>query len=63
MEDRRSSTRLDAPKGILAKSGHVKEEEAACTFITTAAETNGKSRTSTKISAGEAKEATTQGGV
>ncbi len=63
LEDRRRSTRLDALKGILAKSGRVKEEEAARTFITTAAETKGKSRTPTKISAGEAKEATTPGGV
>jgi hypothetical protein len=33
LEDRWRSTRLDALKGILAKSGRVKEEEAACTFI------------------------------
>jgi len=33
LEDRWRSTRLDALMGILAKSGRVKEEEAACTFI------------------------------
>ena len=33
LEDRRRSTRIDALKGILAKSCRVKEEEAACTFI------------------------------
>jgi hypothetical protein len=63
LEDMRRETRLDALKGILAKSGRVKEEEAARTFITTAAETKGESRTPTKTSAGEAKEATTPGGV